>query len=118
MSTRQAFFNAPVVRTYEQPKDHSLKQRILKVLFAYVNHRERIITQHGGHMTGKKLAAIDKIRRYVAVYGAGKAVVIAKLVLQLRPCLEEIMPGRSSKYYEGDVRRLQELYEQCNQLAN
>ncbi|MDX5326075.1 MAG: hypothetical protein LPK80_07415 [Bacteroidota bacterium] len=73
-----------------------VKQRLLRL----VNHRERIMNQHGGRNTVRKAEACSKVRQRLSMSEKWSIEVLARQVIHMEEDLLQLIPGTSSKFYQ------------------
>lgn len=85
------------------------RNAIISVMQRYVNHRREIMLKHGGHYGQKERAALELLQQRLnnsSRWSFDKMHLTVRNNYQL---LRDIAPGVTSKFYEHDMKLLNDL---------
>lgn len=85
--------------------NNSIKSR----LSYYVNHREQVLTKHGGFLTTEKAAALYRLKLLLGSQERWTLLATARQIVAYKQDLICIMPGSSSKYFTSNSALLTDL---------
>lgn len=108
---------AYTVNYNEQPKAASKAVNIYTIVNTYLNHREQILTQYGGHLTTEKIDAISRIRMRMQQLQRARTEVLAKVLLQYEAELILLLPGKTSKFYLSATKKIDTLLAYCRSIT-
>lgn len=95
-----------------------VRNQIISRIERYVNQRIVIMRDYNGYVTVRKLDAAMRLRNKLETSNSWTTLALAKHIRAMREDLVTIMPGMSSKYYEGSRELLADLVMWADYIIN
>jgi hypothetical protein len=92
------------------------KKEIIQKVQRFVRHRERMMSEHGALKTLSKVQSATRILRILNYFKDKNTLVISRQILKLRKDFNNILPGRTSKFYESDIKKVNEIFSICENI--
>jgi hypothetical protein len=73
------------------------------------------MANHGAYSNAGKYNSIKKIRTYLEHYKDKPLITVCRVVLLVEAEIENIMPGKESKYYKGTTEMIDSLLSECRE---
>jgi hypothetical protein len=77
-----------------------------------------MMNEHGAYKNLRKMNVITKILRILDFYKNSPVKVISRQIVKLEFEFSEIMPGRTSKFYESAYKTKDEIMSVCKGNLN
>lgn len=111
--------NSTTVRNLKQHMVLPFVQRtIVSAIRRYVNHRQQVLTRHGGYMTPAKQKALFELEYHL---GNAQNVRLEKLPIWVNKMLTRmvvIQPGKNSAFYSKYIMIYRDLEAWCHNAMN
>jgi hypothetical protein len=92
------------------------KEKLIISVKKFVRHRERMMKEHGAKMTLGKMDSVTKLLETINFYKENNIRVLARAILRKQDHLKSILPGRSSKFHDSSIKKVDEILGKCNNL--
>jgi hypothetical protein len=92
------------------------KEKLIVSVKKFVKHRERMMNEHGARRTVGKMESVTKILDTLSHYKEYNIKVVAQAILRKQEHLKSILPGRSSKFHDSSIKKVDEIIGKCNNV--